>query len=135
MGSVGARPTAPFALPRVLGSLALRIETAGVGGRAVVHPLGAPAEWVAVGLQRVLVRLRMVVGGRMPSPTFRMVVRRWRAFRTKIVFVAGPPPAGVGECHCLGRWQPPGSFGYCSLTLAGGRVDERTDCAEEIGIR
>jgi hypothetical protein len=55
-------PTAPIALPRVLGSLALRIETAGVGGRAVVHPLGAPAEWVAVGLRRVLVRLRMVVG-------------------------------------------------------------------------
>ena len=33
--------------------------------------------------------------GRMPSPTFRMVARRWRAFRTKIAFVAGPPPAGV----------------------------------------
>ena len=92
-------PAAPIALPRVLGSLASRIETAGVGGRAVVHPLGAPAAWVAVGLRRVLVRLRMVVGGRMPSPTFRMVVRRWRAFGTKIAFVAGQPPAGVGECH------------------------------------
>ena len=55
--------------------------------------------WVTVGLRRVLVRMRMVVGGRMPSPTFGMMARRWRAFRIKVAFVAEPPSAGVGECH------------------------------------